>query len=229
MKNKKMVETINALLIFSCLCFGAAAVEEMSLLWSMCSENGKVIHTKYVTALGPTLTEEAKRQPGKAIVEELKLRNVWNSLDVKYDTYETEYIGRYFVTAYSHLETGSRATASGVPVHASDNNFEPTTCAIDRRYHSFGEYLMIDGKVYVTEDTGGMVKGLWVDCYVETMEEVHSWPTGYKSVYSVTYKTVYLPKNERKETHERLGNYLHDRSACGRVYLRNDLRTADGK
>ena len=62
----------------------------------------------------------------------------------------------------------------------------PTTCAIDRSYHGYGEILMIDGKLYVTEDTGPGVKGHWVDCFVETMDEVRSWPTGWKSVYAVT-------------------------------------------
>jgi 3D (Asp-Asp-Asp) domain-containing protein len=46
---------------------------------------------------------------------------------------------------------------------------------------------MIDGKIYVTEDTGPGVKGRWVDCFVETMSEVNSWDTGWKSVYSVTF------------------------------------------
>lgn len=107
----------------------------------------------------------------------------------QYETYtviETEYIGEYFVTAYCPEECGwSWSTSSGATCHYSDDPMVPTTCAIDRNYHSYGELLMIDGKLYVTEDTGPGVKGHWVDCFVETMDEVRSWSTGWKSVYSV--------------------------------------------
>lgn len=107
---------------------------------------------------------------------------------VKHVDIETEYIGEYFVTAYCPEECGwSWSTSSGATCHYSDDPLEPTTCAIDRSYHGYGEYLMIDGKIYVTEDTGPGVKGRWVDCFVETMDEVWAWPTGWKSVYSVEF------------------------------------------
>ena len=107
---------------------------------------------------------------------------------IKHIDIETEYIGEYFVTAYCPEECGgSWSTSSGATCHYSDDPLEPTTCAIDRNYHGYGEYLMIDGKIYVTEDTGPGVKGRWVDCFVETMDEVNSWDTGWKSVYSVTF------------------------------------------
>lgn len=207
--NEKLVNTIDALLIFAGLCFAGATIEV--------SVGYQDIKAKATAEKTPTaqyaLFPKVKRNPGKAIIEEAKVRNVWDGADITLDTYETEYIGRYFVTAYSHLETGSRQTASGISVHASDSNFEPTTCAIDPRLHHFGEFLMIDGKVYVTEDTGGDIKGPWVDCYVETMAEVNSWPTGYKAVYSVKYKTLNYPKNERRRNHEQLNYFIH----CGSV------------
>lgn len=160
----------------------------------------------------PRVTHEpsirVKRQPNPAIVEEAELRNEWQSVEITYRTIHTEYLGRYFLTAYSDEETYSRETASGIEVHYSEDPFEPTTAAIDPRYHRFGELLMIDGKIYVCEDTGANVKGLWVDCFVETMEEVHSWETRYDSVYSVSYEKHILPINERKELHESLKNYL---------------------
>lgn len=108
----------------------------------------------------------------------------------EYVDIETEYIGEYFITAYCPEECGwSWSTSSGATCHYSDDPMVPTTCAIDRNYHGYGEYLMIDGKIYVTEDTGPGVKGRWIDCFVETMDEVNSWDTGWKSVYSVTFVT----------------------------------------
>lgn len=112
------------------------------------------------------------------------------TIEHHYNTYtmiETEYIGEYFVTAYCPEECGwSWSTSSGATCHYSDDPMVPTTCAIDRNYHGYGELLMIDGKLYITEDTGPGVKGRWIDCFVETMDEVHVWDTGWKSVYSVT-------------------------------------------
>ncbi len=114
------------------------------------------------------------------------------NIEHHYNTYtviNTEYIGEYFVTAYCPAECGgSWSTSSGATCHYSDDPMVPTTCAIARNYHGYGEYLMIDGKIYVTEDTGPGVKGRWVDCFVETMDEVNSWDTGWKSVYSITFE-----------------------------------------
>lgn len=173
-----------------------------------------------------------KRQPNKAVLKEMELRNLWQSVDVTYTTLETEYLGRYFVTAYAPYECGYNGsnypkgwtTSSGAICHYSDDPYEPTTCAIDRNYHRYGELLMIEGKVYVTEDTGPGVRGLWVDCFVETMEEVYAWDTGYKSVYSVSYEDHELPTNERKVLHERLNTYLHDWRVSYRSPDRNDNR-----
>lgn len=161
------------------------------------------------------------REPVPALIEEMELRNTWQSIDIYYTTIEYDYLGRYFITAYSDEETNSRQTASGVEVHYSEDNFEPTTCAIDRRYHRFGDLFMINGKVYVAEDTGAF-SGLWIDCFVETMEEVWEWPTSYMSVYSVEYKENYLKGKERKITHERFNSYLHHRSDGNRCPYRND-------
>ena len=161
------------------------------------------------------------REPVPALVEEMELRNTWQSIDIYYTTIEYDYLGRYFITAYSDEETNSRATASGVEVHYSDDPYEPTTCAIDRNYHRFGELFMIDGHVYVAEDTGAF-RGLWIDCFVETMEEVDSWPTGYKSVYTVSYITHESTASERKVIHERFNSYLHHRSDGNRCPYRDD-------
>lgn len=105
-------------------------------------------------------------------------------------------IGTYFITAYCPAECGgSWATASGATCHRADweNRYdEPTTVAIDRRYHSFGEEFYIEefDRVFVAEDTGSGVKGQWLDIFYEDYDDVLSFPTGYYTVYSVEWVEV---------------------------------------
>lgn len=137
----------------------------------------------------------------------------------------TEYIGEYFVTAYASAELGgSTMTASGAQCEYHEEWNIPTTCAIDPRIHSFGEYLMIEGKIYVCTDTGGNVKGHWVDCYVPDMSSVWGWNTGYKSVYSVTFEEKQIQVGERT-LYESFRNYLFSWCVGGRSYFWNDCRT----
>lgn len=221
MTDEQIIKTGNQLMLFATM----ALLSGIALVCVRPKEEEQVMPQKlsYMIAKEEwTAPQREVREAHPALVQEMELRNEWNSLNIHYTTVETSYIGRYFVTAYSDEETYSRATASGIEVHYSDDPYEPTTAAIDPRYHRFGELLMIDGKIYVCEDTGANVKGLWVDCFVETMEEVWSWDTGYKSVYSVEYVENYLSSNERKESNERFRNYLLHRSFGSRCPYRND-------
>lgn len=115
-------------------------------------------------------------------------------ITVEYTFMEMEYICDGYITAYSDKETYCRTTASGAEVHYSDDPYEPTTVAIDRKYFSFGELFWIDtgdgGRLYVAEDTGGAVKGYHWDVYRESLEEVNGFPTGRYPVYRVTYVTT---------------------------------------
>lgn len=141
----------------------------------------------------------------KQFDEWFEMRSIMYDVVCSYQYIEFEYLGMYFVTAYAPEECGYNGenfpkgwtTASDTICHYSDDWKTPTTCAIDRNYHGFGEYLLIgdpysmnptDKKIYVTEDTGAF-RGRWIDCFVETMYEVDTWPTGYKPVYAVTFKT----------------------------------------
>lgn len=221
MTDEQIIKTGNQLMLFATM----ALLSGIALVCIRPKEEEKVMPQKlsYMIAKEEwTAPQREVREAHPALVQEMELRNEWNSLNIHYTTIETSYIGRYFVTAYSDEETYSRATASGIEVHYSDDPYEPTTAAIDPRYHRFGELLMIDGKIYVCEDTGANVKGLWVDCFVETMEEVWSWDTGYKSVYSVEYVENYLSSNERKESNERFRNYLLFGSSSSRCPYRHD-------
>lgn len=120
------------------------------------------------------------------------------TVEITYTTTEYEYIGTYYITAYCPSECGYNGnnyptgwvTASGAICHRStyENRLtEPTTCAIDRSLHSFGELFYIPDfdRVFVAEDTGSAVKGKHLDLFYEEFDDVYYFPTGSYAVYTV--------------------------------------------
>lgn len=121
-----------------------------------------------------------------------------------------DYIGTYFITAYCPSECGYNGenyptgwtTASGEICHRADwedRLWSPTTCAVDRSIHSFGDMFYIEefDRVFVAEDTGPGVNGRHLDLFYEEYDDVVSFPTGYYAVYSVWYEEVdYYPDGD---------------------------------
>lgn len=97
--------------------------------------------------------------------------------------YAKQSIGRYYITAYSDLETGCKTTASGKKVHEGTI----TTCAIDRKLHKFGTIFEIDGKLYVAEDTGGLVKGKHIDIFIHDMKKMNKYGSNHQEIFKVTF------------------------------------------
>ena len=97
--------------------------------------------------------------------------------------YATVPIGRYYITAYNHEETGSKITASGKKVHEGTI----TTCAADPKYHKFGEILEVDGRLYVVEDTGSAVKKRHIDLYFSSYKAMARYGSNYQVIYKVTF------------------------------------------
>ena len=97
--------------------------------------------------------------------------------------YATEPIGRYFITAYNHEETGSKITASGTTCHEGTI----TTCAIDPKLHKFGQYFEIDGRLYVAEDTGRLVRNRHVDLYFSSYKAMAKYNSNYQTIYKVSF------------------------------------------
>lgn len=148
---------------------------------------------------------------------------MWN-VPISYSYIETEYIGRYFITAYCPEECGWNGgnypvgwkTSTDTICHYSDDWREPTTCAIDPSVRKYGEYIMVGSpdssnkKIYHCEDCGPGVQGCWVDCFVETMDEVRSWNTRYDNVYLVRFKTktidgsLYTHKKTWDDAHKKM-------------------------
>lgn len=121
--------------------------------------------------------------PRFVIEEEEYLAHLDETPEFSAVMYATEYIGRYYITAYNHLETGSRQTASGATCHEGTI----TTCAADSRYHKFGEYLEIDGRLYRVEDTGSAVKKRHIDLYFASYKEMARYNSNYQNIYRVTF------------------------------------------
>jgi 3D (Asp-Asp-Asp) domain-containing protein len=114
-----------------------------------------------------------------------------------------ESLGWYFVTAYCPSECGYNGsnyptgwtTATGEICHRADYEdrlTEPTTCAISRSIHSFGELFYIEefDRVFISEDTGPGVQGKHLDLFYEEYADVISFPTGWYEVFSVEYEEV---------------------------------------
>ena len=97
--------------------------------------------------------------------------------------YAKESLGRYYITAYNHKETGSKMTASGKTCHEG----LITTCAADPRYHKFGEYLEVDGRLYVVEDTGSAVKRKHIDLYFKDYKSMARYGSNYQEIYKVSW------------------------------------------
>ena len=235
MKELQVIETVDALFVFAWLflTYGVSIyINEDRAMQIIRGHKAKteVFQERPIEPVRPKLPEET-----------YCILNAIEGLDIYYDSIEYEYIGSYFITAYCPHECGyveysdgtdnfprGWTTASGTICHYSDSNFEPTTCAIDRRYFGFEEYIAVDFdgelKTYVTEDTGAF-SGRWIDCFVETMYEVETWQTGWKDCYSVEFTTNNLSSHfGRKVQRESINNYLHYR--CFGFWLpdRNDVR-----
>ena len=105
---------------------------------------------------------------------------------------------RMFITAYCSAECGgSVTTSSGATVHRPDDPYEPTTCAIDRRYFRYGDlfYVPSEDRVYVAEDTGSAVKGMHIDLFQTSMGAVSGYNTRYETVYECRIETYEVPSS----------------------------------
>ena len=226
MKESNLIKTVNVLL----LC--ASALLYYGLLYYITEEHMTEVKGSQGKKTEVISIPEPKKEPNPYLKGYYDLKSEIDSLEIRYTVIETDYVGVCFITAYCPWECGYNGenyprgwtTSSGAICHYSDLWYEPTTCAIDRNYFSYSEYLLIDGKVYVTEDTGPGVRGMWVDCFVESMEEVYSWDTGYKEVYSVYFVDKTLSVKERRLINEWFNNYLHYRSGRSWFDCRNDCR-----
>lgn len=125
-----------------------------------------------------------------------KVLDIMENTKITITIMKKESLGWYFITAYCPAECGgSWATASGATCHRADwedRYTEPTTCAISRSIHSFGDMFYIGefDRIFIAEDTGSGVRGKHLDLFYEDYDDVLSFPTGYYEVFSVEYEEV---------------------------------------
>ena len=124
---------------------------------------------------------------------------------------------KVFITGYCSCvqccgwETGM--TASGEYVHRADdfNRIrEPSSCAIDLNHFSFGDvfYIPSEDRTYIAEDTGAF-RGMWLDLYQYSHDDVRAFNTRYEYVYAVHFESHLEPANKydiQKYIHKEMNN-----------------------
>ena len=220
MNESTLIKSINVLLLFASACLFHG------LLYYVTEEHRQEVKGSQGKKTEIQIPEPDTKEPNPNLEGYYDILSAIESIDVYYTVIETEYVGVCYITAYCPQELGyveysdgtdnfpkGWATASGAICHYSESNFEPTTCAIDRRYFGFNEYLMVDGKVYVTEDTGAF-SGMWIDVFRPTYEQMWEHGSHYSEVYSVEFVTKKVSAKERMKNNEWFRNYLRNRGVC---------------
>lgn len=160
-------------------------------------------HSKYHLRDSDIHKDIYTRRPKKILQTHNLFLEYMSDSEVTITIMQLESLGWYFITAYCPSECGWNGdnypvgwtTASGEICHRADwehRYSEPTTCAISRSVHSFGEYFYIEefDRVFISEDTGPGVQGKHLDLFYEDYDSVLSFPTGYYEVFSVEYEEV---------------------------------------
>lgn len=90
------------------------------------------------------------------------------------------HLGNFKISAYCHCSVccgkSDGITATGTKATAN------RTIAVDPNVIPLGSQVIIDGKTYVAEDTGGAIKGNRIDLYFSTHQEALNWGIQYKDV-----------------------------------------------
>lgn len=100
-------------------------------------------------------------------------------------------IGTYEITAYCSCNyccgKSNGLTASGTKATANH------TIAADLNRFSFGDEVIIDGKKYVIEDTGGAIKNNRIDMFFESHSSALSYGRRWEKLYT-SYECQYVLK-----------------------------------
>lgn len=200
MKSEKLVITMS--LIFFVMLIGNIRYHSRSDDWEL-----KPVFTGISARdLYVELPDDIERDP--TMLELLEEANEhYVPVVITYEEMRLTYLGTYYITAYCPDECGgSWSTASGETCHRADwedRLSEPTTCAISRSVHSFGDefYIPDFDRTFVAEDTGPGVQGYHLDLFYEEYPDVLSFPTGYYPVYRVEWVEVEFGTGYYEEGH----------------------------
>ena len=176
--NKRTIEAVDLLIHVAALLIGFGITTIVIKVTEPVQEAPEVIQVRTLPKLIPDIEAKIKHQPQELtseFEEELEMSALF---------YAVEPIGRYYITAYSHMETGSKITASGGTVHKGTI----TTAAADvPKYFHFGDYVYVEGfGLYRIEDTGSAVLKRHLDLYEPDMKKLDNY-TGFRQVYRVSF------------------------------------------
>ena len=176
--NSRTIKAVNLLLRISvfCIVFGSILIVTRVKEPVSVEEPKQIIQEqRTLPKIVPDIDAKVQKTYSAEFEEELEMSALF---------YATEPIGRYYITAYSHLETGSKITASGGKVHQGNI----TTCAADvPKYFHFGDYIEVGGRIYRVEDTGRLVKKRHIDIYIPELSKVKSYNSHYETIYRVSF------------------------------------------
>lgn len=190
MTESQLIERVNALLVASCvliaygICYMFLSLEDRSRIDKpVIPHEGQSESTPTpLPSLIPPITAKTTTVEYSADIEE-------SPEDFSVVLYATEPIGRYYITAYNHEETGSKITASGTTCHEGTI----TTAAADvwGGYFKFGDYIEVsvngEPKLFRIEDTGRLVKKRHVDLYFASYRSMAKYGSNYQTIYKVTF------------------------------------------
>lgn len=147
------------------------------LIWAFTSQEAyEIEQIEIVVKPGDTLWEIAEencpnQDPRKTIFEIKKLNNLEGHIQPHQSLTVPKQVSRGRVikveaTAYTH--TGNRTATGTWPE-------EGRTIAVDPDVIPLGSQVVIEGKEYIAEDTGGVVKGNIIDIFMDSETECWNW------------------------------------------------------
>lgn len=104
-----------------------------------------------------------------------KVSSVKKSSVKKTSKKSRKYLGTFKAYAYN----GAGTTASGTTTKAN------RTVAVDPKVIPLGSKLMINGKIYIAEDTGGFIKGKKIDIFMPSYNDCIQWGVKNVKVYLI--------------------------------------------
>ena len=133
---------------------------------------------KQITTIETLKTEKTELETKVSKLEE-QLQQQKSTRTIRTTTSRSS-TGRFTISAYCHCvkccgksdgitATGTKATAN-------------RTIAVDPKVIPLGSKVMIDGQIYVAEDTGGAIRGDRIDMYFATHQEAVNFGIQYKDV-----------------------------------------------
>ena len=115
--------------------------------------------------------------------EQLKEKNT-KKTTTKSSYVNSKSLGKFKITAYCNCTKCCGKWAGG-PTASGTMPKAGRTIAVDPKVIPLGTKVIIGGKTYVAEDTGGAIKGKRIDMYFASHTDALAWGVKYKNVNKV--------------------------------------------